>query len=277
MAFWDKFFNRRSAPPQETVNKIDSPTVTDNMLNNLALAESIYSNQPPWLAEESPPMKGSGLGALIAAKVARLVTIESKVSIDKSIVFDEEKRKILDSVLQKYLMENIRVEVEKGWALGGLILKPFYKEAEFELGPNNEIVKITGRLKIDFIYPSQFLINKYDNSGLISEIMFFTTIAQDSKYYTLVEKQGFDEKTSALKITNKLYKTFKKPTKYRWDDLGNDIVPLSTVEKWKNILPEMVFPNVQGTLVGFYKPAVANNVEVNSPYGMSGLYVLKML
>lgn len=264
MAIWD-FFRRKpsEAPKESNEQQTNMAAVTDEMLNNLALSSAIYSNKPPWLVEEKPPLRGTGLGALIAAEIARLVTIESKISIDNDFE--------LNDTLQQYFMQNIRIEVEKGWALGGLVLKPYYKNADFELGKDGQIVSINGKLKIAFVFPSQFLIGRYDNSGTVSEISFFTTIVQDNKYYTLVEKQDYNEKSLTLTITNTLHQTHKLPATYRWDDLGSNIVPLSTVSRWQDILPKIVFPNVQGTLIGFYKPAVANNADINSPYGMSGL------
>lgn len=264
MSFFDLFRRKPAqidASTRQSPNTADITGATDRMLNDLALAEAVYSNTPPWLNEESPPLVGSGIGALVASEIARLITIESSITVSDSEIND---------VIQAYVMSNIRSEIEKGWALGGLILKPYYNNAVFELA-QGKVIGIHGRLKVDFMYPSQFLIDDYDNSGVIYRIRFFTTAVQDHKYYTRVEEQNYDETTKELTITNTVYETVTSPTKYKWDNLGEKTVPLDLIERWRNIQPKMVFTNVEGALVGFFKPALANNSDINSPYGLSGL------
>ncbi len=264
MAFLD-FFKRmlpqaKSAP----ANHADPRTASDRMLTDLALAEAIYTNTPPWLNEESPPLVGGGIGAMTAAEVARLITVEAKITVENA--------ENVNAVIQDYVMPNLRYEVEKGWALGGLIFKPYYNNAVFEFDKNNgNLINVSGKLRIAFIYTSQFLIDEYDVSGLILRVRFFSIATKDNRFYTKVEEQSFDEASGTLTITNTVYETGTAPSKYKWDDLGSKVVPLETVERWKNILPKLIIPKVKGCLIGFYRPAIAYNTNVNSPYGLSPL------
>ena len=50
--------------------------------------------------------------------------------------------------------------------------------------------------------------------------------------------------------------------------LGTE-VPLSMIEKWSNIEPESYVKNANGELFGYYKVALANNVDEDSPLGVS--------
>lgn len=245
--------------------------ITEKVIDNFRLAEAIYTDNPPWLRKESPPLISTGVGILIASEIARLITIEAKINVTPSEAVDENARIHVNDVLQSYVMPNLRVEVEKGWALGGLIFKPSYKRLDLELNEKQEVVNVSGKLKIEFIYPSQFLINSFDNSGSLNEVTFFYTKQIKNNFYTLVEKHTFDEVNSKTKISNIVYATSHPPTIYSWHDLGNKTVPLSTIPQWAEILPEIVFNDVQALLIGYFKPATANNKNVNSSYGMSPL------
>ena len=247
----------------QAVNRNDPTSITDRMLNDLALAEAIYMDEPPWLNEESPPLTATGVGSLAAMEIACMITIEAKISVNDN---DE-----IDDIIQSFLMPNLRMEIEKGWALGGLIFKPYYNNAVFTLDSSNNIIGVDGKLKLAFLYPSEFIIEEADNSGAILSIKFFDTVVENHKFYTRVEHQLYDEVTRALTITNTVYRTTVSPTKYKWDNLGSDIVSLDSIDQWKNMLPKMTFQNVSGCLVGYFRPAVANNSDLNSPYGLSPL------
>lgn len=226
--------------------------------NDLALAELIYKNYPPWLYSKKKPLIGAGIGASVAAEIARLITIEMKCSCGNN--------KGVDEIIQKHFMPNIRNEIEKGWALGGLIIKPYYSKVEFRSSENNVIIDATGKLRIKFIYPGDFLIRNYDLSGEILDVSFFTILQKGYDYFVLEERQTFDDTRRELKITNTAYKNSQFPARFKWNNLSQ-IINLTDVAEWKDILPEITFKGVNGTLVGYYKPAMANNTDIYSFYG----------
>jgi len=265
LGIFDKFIRKKKEGAQELQESASTikTEISDVQANDLALAEAIYKDCPYWLNATTPAMLSSGFGALIAAEIARLITIESKVTLDS----DEE----LNSVLQRYVMQNIRQIVEIGWALGGAVFKPYFSDAIIQVDANGMVKKLDGKMKIVFMYPSQFKIHKFDRAGEITAISFYTTEYLDYKYYTLQEFQYFDEKTNSLTITNTIYRSNNKPNVYKWDNLGSDMIPLESFYKWSNLLPKIVFSNVKATLIGYYKPAIANNAEITNPCGVSGL------
>lgn len=262
-----QIFGGRPAPTQPSQlgrgTSSDTSGVTDKMLTDLALAEAIYMDIPPWLNEENPPMLPSGIGPLIASIIATITTIEAKITVGNN--------EDINDIIQRFIMPNLREEMEKGWALGGLIFKPYYNNATFSFDDENKLAGVQGKLKIGFLYPSQYLIDDFDNSGAILKIRMFNTIVQNSKFYTKVETQDYNENTRTLIITNEVFETSSTPTKYKWTDLGLAKVPLSAIDKWKNILPKMTFNDVHGCLVGLYNPPIANNTDFQSPYGLSPL------
>jgi len=257
-----KWFRRRLRPPAATQSQQDAKPLK-SLLEDLQLAEKIYANDPPWLYETTPAMEGSGVGAVAAMEIARLITLESK--------FEVMGDSILDDVLQRYVVRNIRAETEKGWALGGLIMKPYFVGATVSAAADGSVQTISGNMKVEFCYPGQFMIHGYEITGAVFDISFYTKHKKGSYYYVLVERQTFDEAVKTTTITNTVYRMAQAPKTYLWDNLGSDKVPLSTVEKWANLLPQYVFNDVAGVLCGFYRPPGSNNTDLESPYGKSPL------
>jgi A118 family predicted phage portal protein len=262
--FFRGLFGGGSTSVQQTGRaSADTSGVTDKMLNDLALAEAIYADKPPWLNEDNPPLIPTGVGPLIAAEIATMVTIEAKISVDNDPV--------VDGIIQNFIMPRLREETEKGWALGGLVFKPYYNKASFEFDSDNNLVGVNGNLKVAFIYPDSFIVDDFDTGGQILKARFFATQTKDGRYYTKVEKQDYNEATRELVITNDVYESAGPPTKYKWDNLGAVKMPLNTIDKWADIPPRMAFTNVDGCLIGMYRPANANNADFTSPYGRSPL------
>ena len=267
MSLWDRLF-RRQAPvtPGTTDNATtaDKDVVLSRQMDNLELAERIYINNPPWLSEDKDnPLIGTNTGALVAAEIARMVTIESKIAV--------ENNPDVDAVIQDYVMPNLRTELEKGWALGGIVFKPYFSGATMGVTAEGLVTSIDGKMRVAFVYPSQFLIDDYDNNGAIIQIRFFSTVMQQARFFTKVETMKYNELLNQVTITNEVFVTASAPTKYKWDDLGNTKVPLTDVKRWENIQPNMIITNVKSALVGMYKPPMANNLNFNSPYGISPL------
>ena len=265
MGWFKELFGKKStgATSSGMTTTSSTPATPQAIINDLTLAEQIYANNPYWLHETNPPIEGSGVGAVAAMEVARLITLEAKIDIEAD--------KVLNDVLSRYVMRNLRIEIEKGWALGGLVMKPFFVKANATITDEGVVQEISGNLKIDFFYPGYFLIHSFDRSGEIHDIAFYTIHKDKYDYYVLEERQIYDEIESTTTITNVVYHTKEVPRKFLWDNLGVNTVPLTTVERWANIQPKYVFEGVNGVLCGFYKPPIANNTDLQSPYGKSPL------
>lgn len=52
------------------------------------------------------------------------------------------------------------------------------------------------------------------------------------------------------------------------DELGDEI-PLDSVEEWRDISPETEFYDIDKLLFGYFKPDIANNIDMKSPLGIS--------
>ena len=65
-----------------------------------------------------------------------------------------------------------------------------------------------------------------------------------------------------MKVTQRAFKSKFK------DQIGSE-VPLTEVEQWKNLEPEATLHGTDGQMFGWFKVAAANNVDVDSPMGIS--------
>jgi len=235
------------------------PQVSDKHIENLILAKNIYAGTPPWLNDTTPPMKPTGYGAIVSNEIARLVMTRSEIKIE------DEK---INEIIQKRVVSKLQQYLEKGYALGGLIFKPFYSNANIEFAndengkPTNRVIGIEGTIKIIHHTPESFLIDEYDDAGDIQQIRFFSTVKIADNWYTKVELQRYDEATRTLTINNTVFETGNTaPTRFRWDNLGEKTVPLTSIPRWAKIHSVMTLEDVDGCLIGVYMPPVANNED----------------
>ena len=90
--------------------------------------------------------------------------------------------------------------------------------------------------------------------------MFADTKREKNRYYTKLEYHEL--KSGVYTIKNKAYNSDKNGS------IGSE-VPLNTVEDWAQIAPETTIQNVERPLFGFFKVPIANNIEPESPLGVS--------
>ncbi len=179
------------------------------------------------------------LPAAISREIARLISIEMKSEITGGA-----RGKFLN---EKYneIIQNIRGPLEHGCAKGGLILKPYVKDKE---------------MMVDYIQADVFFPLAFNNSGKITAAVFVERIVKGSKYYTRLEKHVLNGSTYT--ISNKAYLSFNEGS------LGNT-ASLNAVDEWSSLLEETTLANVKKPLFGYFKPALANVVDTNSPLGVS--------
>ncbi len=204
----------------------------------IAVSDEMSCAQRVWkeLYEKS---EGLHLPAAISFEMARLITVEmnSKISGGKRGDFlDKCYRDVID---------NIRIPVEYGCAKGGLVMKPYVSG---------------GRIKVDFIQADKFFPTEFDETGKIRGAVFVQNRKIGSRYYTRLE--GHRIKDSTYEITNQAF------CSNNCDYLGKS-VPLSEVEEWKDLAKSLAIKNVTQPLFGYFRPAIANTIDSNSPLGVS--------
>ena len=267
----------------EQVEKIESPLSSD-MVNALDTWYNLYRNNPDWVTSDDT-VKSMNLPALIASEIARQVTLEVKWNItgktpepkpekpqkddpasDKPVydpaaqaakrAAEQERLEAMEPVdnprslflKEEFgkLMAVLRQKLEPGCAAGGMAIRPYPVNGHFAFG-----------YTMDWsLYPVAF-----DSNGELSDVIFRDTFQEGQVTYTRLERHTI-QANGDLKITQRAFKSNVK------DNIGVE-VPLSSVEIWANLEPEATLHNIEGQLFGWFKVAAANNVDVDSPMGIS--------
>ena len=183
--------------------------------------------------------EGLKLPAAIASETARLVTLEMKSEISGS------KRAEYLNELFKLVLENIRKTTELAAAGGGIMFKPYMSG---------------DGLHVDVVRPDMFIPVEFNDDGDITAIIFIDRKQNGVKYYTRLEYHKRIDDTYT--VINKAF------VSENVTDLGRQI-PLMSVNEWADITPEISLDNVSIPLFSYFRMPMANNVDLNSPLGVS--------
>lgn len=230
---------------KETINNIldVNIAISSDMANAITLWENIYENEAEWLKKDE--IESLELGASIANEFARLTTLEMKTEITGS-----ERANFLDKQYKKVL-EHLNEKLEIGNAVGGLLFKPYVK--------NNQ-------LYVDLVRGSCFYPTDFDSSGNIIGGIFASQLTKNEIIYTRLEYHRFYENGLQDDINYII-----KNVAYRSNDksiLGTKI-DLSKIAEWKDIQEITAIKYLQKPLFSYYKPPIANNIDPDSPLGVS--------
>lgn len=219
--------------------------LSSEMLNALTLWVDMYENSAEWLATD---IKSMNLPAAIASEIARSVTIEMKVELG-----DTERAKFLDEQF-KPVMDRIRQYAEYGCAKGGLIFKPYVDEDQ---------------ILIDVVHADHFYPVNFDSTGNITSAIFVDQVKKGDKYYTRLEHHDCqyveDPEGNGKPKYRVVNRAFRSDAR---ESLGSE-VSLEMVPEWSDIAPEATIENVDYPLYGYFKYPMANNIDADSPLGVS--------
>ena len=239
----------------EQVETIETPLSSD-MINALDEWYQAYCNQAPWVNDDT--VKSMNLPAMISSEIARQVTLEMQWNITGKTPEkgpdDEETPEAVDNPRAVYLREEfeklmaeLRKKLEQGCAAGGMTVRPY---------PNIKDGHIYFGWTMDWsLYPVAF-----DENGDLKDVIF-RDIYQDGEItYTRLERHTV--RGNNVEVTQRVFKSKFK------DQIGSE-VPLSSVEQWAELPPKATLHNTEGQMFGWFKVAAANNVDVDSPMGIS--------
>ena len=205
----------------------------------------------------------------ICAEMASLVWGEEctvNVSMDGFEATDENPDP-LDQFVQKILGENalrekMQESIEQALALGGAAMKVWSDVTRDDEG--NEVPE-TRRINIGYAMADQFIPTAWDNAK-VTEGLFISRIAKGGYYYTRLEWHKWNGLTYT--ITNELYRAeIKKGAKGGEDqDILGVRWPLADIYPY--LEEETVVP-VSESLFTYWRTPIANNLDDNSPLGMS--------
>ena len=177
-----------------------------------------------------------------------------------------EEDKLSDFVHKVLEQNNFSVKmleaIEQAAALGGEALKVWYEVRHDQDG--NEIPD-SGRIKIGFCMADQFVPTAWDNAE-ITEGVFISRIAKNGYYYTRLEWHKWEGLTYV--VTNELYRSeIKKNGSQEPQDILGYRYPLNIIYPFLSERTE--FTTIEHSLFSYFRTPVANNIDDNSPLGVS--------
>ena len=207
------------------------PIISQSMENMISKCISIYCGKPYWV-DDADHIKTVNFAKSVCSETARLTMLGTKITVDGSARAEWLQEEV-DKVYYK-----IREWVEYGCAYGTVIIKP---------NGNG----------VDFVAPEDFIVTDTDN-GKITGVVFINRAIEGKKYFTRLEYHRFVNDVYC--ITNKCYV----------GDTKNDTSKVVNIAKtpWKDLAEESFIQNVDKPLYGVLTMPHANNVELNSPFGM---------
>ena len=207
------------------------PISSDQMDKWITECVNIYQGNPSWLDEEDH-IDTVNMAKTVCSEIARLVMLATNIALSGS-ARAEWLQKQVDSVY-----DQLRNWVEYGCAYGTIILKP------------------NGN-SIDFYTRSQFEITHVSN-GKIDGVVFHNQEKQGKKWYNRMEYHRFEN--GVYLISNKCYV----------GDSPNDTKERIDIKHtpWADLAEEVGVTNVQEPLFGVLRMPSANNIDLNSPYGL---------
>ena len=253
----------------DTVTTPSVFVVSKEMEHAIDLWKDMYRDEAPWL-DDVKGVYSLGIPKQVCQSLAMQVLAEMDVSVvapgdcttcdNEAVEMGKESKtmaSVLNALMRRSLLPKLPDVVEKGMALGGVVIKPYY----------------TGQgIFFDFSYQGEFVPISFDDDGNIIDIAFLDQFIENDKVFTKVERQTFDAVAHTVTVQNKAFVT--KDTQATDDSieryqLGTEI-PLSSIARWAGISEEpVVINNVVKPLYGYYKVPLANNVDFNSPMGIS--------
>lgn len=206
-------------------------TISPKMENLIDLWARLYEG-----TEAGESLK---LPASIASEFARLVVVESEISITGGSRADWMEKQ-LSPFLQK-----LQEYVEYACAMGGEVFKPY----------------VSGdSILIDAVQADCFFPTAFDTSGRMTGAVFVEQIVRGNRIYTRAESHEFTKGREVIRN-----KAFSSATNAA---LGNEI-DLTSVPEWAEIAPEITISEIDRPLFAYFRIPLANNRERHSPLGVS--------
>lgn len=247
----------------EQAERIDTPLTTE-MVNAVEKWYAMYLDQPPWVDRDST--QSMNLPAFISGEIARHIVLEMKWSITgkgkgedgeevmnpRAEFLAREFSKLADGI-------TLRTKLEQGCAAGGMVIKPY---------PDVEKKTIGFDWAMDWgFYPIAF-----DDDGNLTDFIIPDVFREGKTIYTRLERhrvlrggeEGIGEEAGkkGILITQRAFKSTME------ESLGREI-SLQDVPRWEGLQERALITETETPLIGWYKVASANTIDVDSPLGAS--------
>ncbi len=210
--------------------------LSDEMNQAIMLWRDMYHNCPPW---KSNNVLTLNIPAIIASKVAKMVTMEAEYNITGGA------RANWISEQFSHTWANLRAYAEYAVAKGGLVFKPYIDGTA---------------ITVDCIQADRFFPITYDSNKMITGGVFVAQKTVGNTIYTRLERQEY--KNGRHTISQQAFRSNTVGT------LGAPC-PLSAVDDWADIQAETWVEGVNQPLFVYWGIPFANNIDDASPLGVS--------
>ena len=209
--------------------------MTNKTAAQIELWSRMFSGKSPWLNDK---IQDAELSPAIAGEIARLITLELQSKVDGST------RAVYIDKFYRGVLKNLRIQVEYGCAKGGLIIKPYVS---------------TSGISVQFLHADCFFPIEFDGDK-ITKCAFIEQFKNGNSIYTRVEYHSLSD--SMLTVKNRAFVAHTEAV------LGSD-VSLDSIPRWSELSPGVTFSGVSKLPFGYFKVPAANNVDSESPLGVS--------
>lgn len=200
-------------------------------------------------------------GLLWGEKATVNVNLKGFTPTDEEPV--DKAQRFIDSVLNANNFDvKMQEAIEQALALGGEAIKVWYEERH---DADGNAIPGSGEIKIGWCMADQFVPTEWTNAE-ISAGVFISRIARDGYYYTRLEWHKWDGDTYV--VSNELFRSdMKKKGAEESQDILGFRYPLATIYPFLN--EETPIQGLEKSLFSYFRPPVANNIDDNSPLGVS--------
>lgn len=218
--------------------------ISNRMAEAIYQWNKMYINEAPWLNAD---IKSLNLPASICQEMARLVTMEAQIAINGSPRAD-----FISDSLDKFFAK-LPIYVEHACSTGGIVFKPY--------------VDGNGSIAVDVARCGNFFPTAFNSAGEATGMIFPEFKRVGKKLYTRLEWHRLDGSTYL--VDNRAFVSTK--TLVKTDNIINlgQEIPLTDVPEWENLAPHVELQNADRPLFAYFMIPLANNIDVNSPLGVS--------
>lgn len=212
-------------------------------------------------------MNRMNMAKALCSEMANLVWAEGSKVIVNQKGWDKEEtdplQAYIDSVLDKnYFDSKMRQSIEESLALGGSTIRTYAKE-KWKADENGKPV-LNYEVGLSYGRADMFVPLSWDNKK-ITEAVFIEKIAKNGWYWTRLEFHKWNGVEYV--VSNEYYKTQNAPTGNTSQDILGIRSPMSEI--WANLPESVPFYNLQLGLFTYFRTCMANNLDDNSPLGIS--------
>lgn len=202
----------------------------------------------------------------VCSEMANLVWAEGSTINVNQIGWDNEGEDPLNHYIKGIMCRNnldtkMRQLIEESMALGGATVRVYVDGQRDEDGL---IIDGTADVKLAFGMADKFIPLSWDNTR-VTEGVFIEKRASKGWYWTRLEFHKWNGEEYV--VSNEYYKTQSAPTGNTSQDILGVRSPFS--ELWAGLADAVPFANLQLGLFSYFRTCMANNIDDNSPLGIS--------